>query len=343
MANMLSRLVAVSVEVNTGSYNGPTSNPTFSNFSSGIHQFRNTSPASIDTNSVDLQELRQSFSQTADAIGRQLVKLTPGLVVMGAGTAANAYAATSGAGTFRLGRVLRMCGMSESAGVTGGSSSLTYTFRSTGFEDGLVECQYSDISTQAIRYRMKGVFGTFTMSGSAGQVITCDPTLTGLVVTGTPSLVTAVTPALPTNLAETMKSEGMTITGTALNGGSAYTPKFKSFQLDAALDIQEDPDANGADAIAGLVIAGRKPSLQIVIGADSARVSEFYTDLKNAAIHTVTWTHGTTAGRFCKFTVKGQLKNVTSQDDAGLRTLQLQYDMAIGSGADDSELTIQFS
>jgi len=37
-------------------------------------------------------------------------------------------------------------------------------FRSSGFEDGLIDVQLADVSTQALVYKMKGIFGTFTMA-----------------------------------------------------------------------------------------------------------------------------------------------------------------------------------
>lgn len=343
MASHLSRIVAVSVAVNTsGTYGGGTT----PGMSSCIHQFRNTTPMALDTTVVNLQELRGSFSKTADAVGRQLYRLTPGLVAIGIGNATNAPGPVESP-KFRLGKILRMCGMSESASNVS-SSSLTYTFRSSGFEDGLIECQLADVGTQALLYKMKGVFGTFTMAGSAGQVITVDPTLTG-TISAQPAIVTAIAPsALPFqtsgNTAQTMKSEALSVTtgdATVLAGGSAL--KFKSFSLDAGIDVQEDTDANATDALYGLLIAGRTPTLQLTVGCDSANATKFYDDVNTGAIQTITFLHGNSVGKYMRVTMKGQLSQVTQADDVGLRTLQLTYNLAVGTGADESELSICFS
>ena len=145
MPSHLSRIVAMSVAVNTtGTYAGGTS----PNMSSCIHQFRNTTPIQIDTDLVNLQELRQSMSKTSDAVGRQLYRLTPGLVTIGIGNSTN-KPGTVESPKFRLGRILRMCGMSESPS-SSLSSSLTYTFRSSGFEDGLIEVQRADAGLHAV-------------------------------------------------------------------------------------------------------------------------------------------------------------------------------------------------
>lgn len=344
MSSYISRIVNVGVAINLSTtYAAGTSN----GLSSAIHQFRNTTPVAIDTNVVNLQELRQSFSKTSDAVGRQLYKLTPGLVLMGPGSPTIPDNTTTTTGTiggdFRLGKILRMCGMSESLTATG--SSVTYTFRSSGFEDGLVECHLTDVTgTNSLKYKMKGVYGTCTFAGSAGQVITVDPTLTGIIAFQ-PSTTVAVAAVFPSagNTADTMKSAGCTITTGTVGLIAATNIKFKSFSLDLGIDVQEDSDANAADALYGLLIAGRTPTLQLTIGCDSIFVNDFHADLKSGFIQTIVFNHGTGLGRFCKFTMKGQLQSVTQTDDTGLRTLQLQYNLAIGAGADESELTIFFA
>lgn len=348
MASYLSRIVAVSCAVNTtGTYGGGTSPA----MSSCIHQFRNTTPIQMDTDLVNLQELRQSMSKSSDAVGRQLYRLTPGLVAIGIGNATSAIPGTVESPKFRLGRILRMCGMSESA--SSGSSSLTYTFRSSGFEDGLIEVQRADVGSTALLYKLKGVYGTFTMAGSAGQVITIDPTLTGVIsaqpAVGTAQTITSSHFQTAGNTSQTMKQEGLSIT-TSSGATTSPTPsapnaaiKFKSFSLDAGIDVQEDKDANATDALFGLLIAGRSPTLQLTVGMDSSIVSQFYTDLNSGFNQTISFTHGTAVGKRMQVIAKGQLSNVTMADDVGLVTLQLQYNLAVGTDSDDSELTIVFT
>ena len=340
----LARIVAMSVAVNTsGTY--ASAGQLSPNMSSCIHQFRNTTPIQIDTDLVNLQELRQSMSKTSDAVGRQLYRLTPGLVVIGIGNSTN-KPGTVESPKFRLGRILRMCGMSESASV--GSSSLTYTFRSSGFEDGLIEVQRADIGTQALLYKLKGVYGTFTMAGSAGQVITVDPTLTGLI-NAAPAVTTAqtITSAhfqTSGNTSEVMENSGLAWTHS--NGGAnaiaSTSVKFKSFSLDAGVDVQEDKDCNSADGLYGLIIVGRQPTMQLTIGCDSSTAAAFYSDLASGFVQKFSFTHGSGEGKRMVVSCKGQLQSVTQADDVGLLTLQLQYNLCVGTDSDESELTIRF-
>lgn len=346
MANMLSRIVTTSLNINTsGTYASGTEVNATPNMSSCIHQFRNTSPIAVDTTVVNLQELRQSYSKSSDAIGRQLYKFTPGIVVIGIGNSGAQAPGVLTSANFRLGKLLRMCSMSQTADSVS-SSSLTYAFRSSGFEDGVVDVQLADSVNSAMLYRLKGVYGTFTLAGSAGQVITCDPTLTG-VINVQPGLgATKVTSSAcfqaAGNTAETMKAEGLSVTTSAGTRTGATAFKFKSFSIDAGIDVQEDSDANAADALGGLIIAGRTPTMQLTVGAESTQVAEMYADLKSGFLQTIVFTHGSSVGKYMTVTAKGQLTNVVMADDVGLRTLQLTYSLAVGATSDDTELTIVF-
>lgn len=342
MASYLSRIVNVGIAINTsGTYASGAG--VANGLVSAIHQFRNTTPVAIDTTVVNLSELRQSFSKTQDAVGRQVYKLTPGLVLMGVSSPTGPLPnSTTVAQDFRLGKILRMCGMSES--ITTTSSSLTYTFRSSAFEDGFVDCVLADAGgTTALRYKMKGVYGTCVIAGSAGQVITVDPTLTGLIAVQ-PSIVAVPASTFPPagNTAQTMKSEGLSLTTSVTTYTGATALKFKSFSLDLGIDVQEDADANAADSLYGLLVAGRTPTLQLTVGCDSTNVADFHADMLTGAIQTIIFTHGSGVGRTCKFTCKGQIQSVTQTDDTGLRTLQIQYNLAVGGGLDESELTMLF-
>jgi hypothetical protein len=327
MAIQFERIISVSAGIPTGGgYGSATGDPTSTN---AIHCFRNTTPVAVDTNLVDLQELRDTFTKTnGDLSGRQLLKFTPGFVVQ---------SFASNAGTFRFDPIFRMCGMQK---VSSSSSSLTYQFKTfyavngatTGYNDGIVNVYMNDASSDSVKWRMLGTQGTFTMSGSAGQPITMDATLSGLYAA--PSLVGAsVTATLPGINAEIMQTEAMTI------GGSTY--KFKSFSLDAGLEVQEDTDANASKGLAALVITNRKPTLQMVIGADSTNYVSFYADLTAQTERTITFLHGSAAGKFMRLVATGRLTNVTMSADVGIRTFTLDYQLTNSTG--DNELKLEFS
>jgi len=319
MANMLSRVLAMSARVESSYASGT---PTDTSFNSGLLLFRNTTPVALDTQVVDLQELRSSMTKTGDAVGRQLYRITPGLVLMGH---ANSIS------TFRLDPIFRMCGL---AGSTSGSTR-TYVFRSTGFESGVVDIAENDVSTSAISYGLKGVYGNTVIAGSAGQPVTVDPTLTGIYTA--PTLVSTVSATLPTNTSETMKGDGLVITD---GGGAFSTAKCKSFSLDLGWPVNEDLDFNATNALAGLILGRRNPTFQLTVGLDSSRYTQWVADITAGTKHTITFTHGSAAGKYCKFTIKGQLTDLPQGDDVDLRTVQLTYNLA--AATEEDELKLEF-
>lgn len=328
MADMLERTVAFS-GILEDSYNGGPAAETTA-FTSSNFLFRNTGIHQIQTDQVDLDELRSSFTKTGFATGRQLQVLTPGFVLMGFGSFAEIN-------NYRLGRIFQMCGMAET---TVGVSSLRYRFVSSGFTSGACAVHENAVSGNGLLYTATGVYGTLTMAGSAGQVITVDPTLTGLYAAPVSQAVPTPTNPPDGNTSQTMKSEGLSI---AINGGSTITDAaFKSFSLDFGIDIQENKDANAADALAGLLITNRNPRLTVVVGLQSNNAVEYFLNLKTGSDdrHTITFTHGDVYGKRVKFTCIGQLEDLPKAGDAGLRTVSLTYKL-IEPDDDEQELTIE--
>ena len=322
MADLLGRIVSISSSL--------SADPAFS---SANFLFRNGSIMTVDTQVINLQELRQSFTNSGNAVGRQLVRFNPGFVLMGPG---GVMPTTNP--EFRLGHYFRMCGMQETS--LSSSSSLRYKFRSSNFESGFVNVQYQDLlGTSSIITKATKVQGTCVIAGSAGQVITVDPTLTGSI-SQQPTRQTAVTPTMPTggNLSRTMQTEAATIAG--LTGGLTQTIKWKSFSIDFGIDIQEDLDANSTDGFYGVLIGGRSPIMQMVINLDSTDGPKFYTDLDAGTIHTWTWTHGNAASNRFHFQVRGQLNNVTIAEDATQRTAQLDYALVATTEEDELQITL---
>jgi hypothetical protein len=319
MATMLSRVLAMSARVET-SYASAT--PTDAGFLSGQLLFRQTSPFQLDTGRVDTAELKATFTKSGDASGRQLYRMTPGMVLQSHGSNIPAY---------RLDPIFRMCGMNASTV----SGTRKYVFRSSGFESGVIDFQQNDTGSSGILYGLKGVFGTMTISGSAGQLIEMNPTLTGVINTQ-PATAATINPSYPANIVETMKSEALSITDSV---GAFTTAKFKSFSLDFGWTVSEDSDANAADALGGLALTARVPTLSLVVGMDSARFATWAADLKNNFQHTITWTHGSAAGKRIKFTMTGILNDIPQGDDVGLRTNTLTYGLT--SATPEAELTLE--
>jgi hypothetical protein len=320
MATMLSRVLAMSARVET-SYASAT--PTDATFASGQLLFRQTSPFQLDTARVDTAELKSTFTKSGDASGRQLYRMTPGMVLQGHDANIPAY---------RLDPIFRMCGMQATTPTAG---TRKYVFRTTGLESGVIDFQQNDTGSSGILYGLKGVFGTMTMSGSAGQLIEMNPTLTGIINTQ-PATAGTVTGSYPANIVQTMKSEALSITD---SGGPFTTAKFKSFSLDFGWTVSEDTDANAADALGGLALTARVPTLSLVVGMDSARYATWAADLKNNVQHTITWTHGSGTGKRIKFSITGILNDIPQGDDVGLRTNTLTYGLT--SATAEGELSIE--
>jgi len=326
MANMLARTVAFSAIMEDSYDGGPTAETT--DFSSSNFLFRNTNIHQANTNTVELDELQTSMSKSGFAVGRQLQTFTPGYVLMGFGS-------TAAKANYRLGRIFRMCGMQE----TIPTSSLTYKFRSTGFESGAVALHENAVSGNGILYTATGVYGSCQLAGAAGQVITVDPTLQGLYAA--PVAQAAPTLINPTdgNIAETMKSEALVITPQGESAKSTLT--FKSFTLDFGIDVQENSDANATDALAGLLIVNRTARATVVVGLDSSDAVDWFSHLTTGSSkrHTVTFTHSATAQQKVKFTWIGQLEDLPKADDVGQRTVTLTYRL-IDTANNDGELQI---
>ena len=341
MSAMLTRILAISAGIDPVLAGETGFVPASHDFQSAVYLFRNTSPYQADTAQIDLQELKESFTSSGTAVGRQLGRITPGLVLMSTGGAAQAP-------NFRLGKYLRMCGMQQAS--ISSSASLRYTFRSTGFESGYVNFGMNDTGSSAIVVKLNRVQGTLTIAGQAGQVITVDPTISGFIATQ-PTKVAGITATYHTavgNTAEIMENEGLQIVGNAssqFNGGGTLLStqvKFKGFTFDQGWDIQEDLDANSDNAFYGLIYNGRNPTLQLTVDANSDQVSKFFTDLQNtSARHTITFLHGSAVGKYAHFSFEGQLTNIQFGDDVGLRTLQLSYNLV--STTNDGEAQITFS
>ena len=106
------------------------------------------------------------------------------------------------------------------------------------------------------------------------------------------------------------------------------------------MQIGEDTDANAADALAGLVITGREPRLTMVYGLDDSQYATFLCAHSTGEKHKINFKHGTVAGRFMTFTAYGQVAGVELQDDVGIRTVSVTYNLA--KQDDDQELELIF-
>jgi hypothetical protein len=330
MSTMLSRIVAFSSAVETGDYGSGGGDP---GMSSAHLLFRNENLLTMDQEAVDLTELRSTMTKSGGIAGRTLYRLTPGFNFMGTGGAA-------GAATFRLDSIFRMCGLKRTAST--GSSSMSYEFRSSGFEAGVANVEMASTGANAVKALVTGIYGNLVISASAGQAVQIDGTLSGLF--STPTNTASSTPTLLGNTAEPFRAVTWAtqreVTAGQNDWDTALTPayKIKSFSLDLGQDIQEDKDAAQAFALYGLLVANRNPRLTVVVGLDDTYYAKFATDIQGRLKHKIVLNHGTAEGRRLNMTAYAQLETMDLQSDVGLRTVQLNY--ALASTGSDNELSL---
>lgn len=318
MSKMLGRIVAVSMGIET-TYGGGTPDPLLA---SANLLFRNGNVLAPDRALIDLAELRDSFTKSGDVPGRGLWKLNPGYVIMGHGGAASLA-------TFRLSPILKAMGFTESAPGTG---SLRYVPRTTETpnQSAVINVEMASQGANAIRAQLKGGYGTYTMAAQAGGAVTLDTEFQALYAAPTNPAKTS--PTLPSNTAEPFRNVGLVVTPEDSAGADTYTTplstlKFKSFNLVGGVDIQEDTDANQSDALAGLVITDRNPTLTCVYGLDDAQYDDFLLHHANGIKHKVNFVHGSGVGKRMRLTAYGQITGVDLQDDVGIRTVQVSYNL----------------
>lgn len=324
MAISQSRLVKAMAEIETTYGTAPTYTPA----SDGFLLISDGSPVAVDTNTVDISPLQSSFTKSKDLIGRQLY--------IWSGTV---FLQNEGASTYspRYNDLLRACAMQEATA----ASSVTYTPRTTGLESVALA---TDLD--GIKHELKGAYGTFSMSGSAGQGIEVGFNMSGLYNAPSTTAPSFSGHAAGSNLAETMKSVALSINnGTSTWASSGSDPlAFKSFSFDRGVTVGERSDANASDALAGLSIEDSAPTLQVVVEAKTQfganNVIDFWTDLTGSVTHNVSFTHGSAVGKKIQFDFpQAQLTDVSVGDgEAGTRSWTLDYKLTHTSA--DSEFTL---
>ena len=303
----------------------------------------------------------------------------PGNYVTGTGEAIVAYQSGSSAPFTNLvtdtnpqginvpfyGSLFRACGLTEA--ITLGVSSTTqgqvaYTPRSSDFESCTMHV-YAD----KIKHVSSSVFGTFTLSGNAGEGAELQFDMRGTY--NLPTTQTAPTPTYPkdnkkliqagvgSNAGGSADGAGWSIDSSADDVGTGgflgtNAPIVRSFTFDAGVNVIERMDANSQFGLQGLFITDRTPTLELVVEVESELSTVFdpMSDLADASgdqvRHEIKFIHGddgTELGSFEKIGFlfpAAQLVDVQYADDQGIRTYTLSYN--ITSDLDDRDYGIVF-
>jgi hypothetical protein len=319
----------------------------------GFFLYDNTDPVNLDTASQDIIPLRGSFTKVAPTIGRQLYTF--------GGTVYASRLETSGSaaddGVLRTQPLLMACGLQHVVGTTThtlfkpSSSFLTSgTFAATDTKSARLV-----VELDGFFYDITGVYGTFTMSGTAGAPIEISYDMQGVVggqpATAAPGSTGAALDPVQTwaddwdggsMTVRTLKNASVSIGNLAV----ATTPVLKSFSFTRGFEVGERTDALATDGLAGLAPSDSNPMLELVIEANTADLVDLYADLKAATPAAVSIVHGEPSGastgeRWKIAAPQAVLENITSSEgDSGLRNFTLSYKL-IHDVTDDGEFTLE--
>jgi hypothetical protein len=323
---MLERTTDLSTVIE-GTYGQGT--PETTTFTKGHYLFGSGSFYNVETDKRSLSPLRKSLTKTApSATGRSLVNLTPQFDLIGHGGDPEDY---------RWGLIMRACGFKETTDV--GNNRVDYLFRSDGFESLAVSVFQAAVSggSNGLLRRSTGVVGSFSMSGAAGEEIVIKTQLKGLYVAPVQQAEPTVTYPTGGAVVHTMKNEGLTIVGSF----GTITPIWKSFEFNAGYTTVERKDANAPEALKGLRLTKRDPTLKLVLELDSDDLISYFAAHRLGAgdPHTIHWIHGPGNTEQVEFRMVGQLAAPTEQSQDDLRTIELNYDL-FHPTADDYECQI---
>jgi hypothetical protein len=340
------------------SYADGTTTPTSSGKNSGaMLLWDEVNPISIDTTILDQQVVRASFSRYPDLVGRSLYMLRPKTMLMttpGGGHVSpdsgfstgdkTGDAAAAGVPPF-FGHLLRACSTSEAVN---SSSSVIYSPTSSSFSSA---CAF--VWADGLKHIARGLYGTAVFEGRAGEGIDISFDMKGNYTEPTSvAIPTSVT--YPADGKRLVEQESLTISSgyVAPVSHGVQTPVtgpiVRSFRFDLGVEIIERRDMNSPYGLFGLWPTNRKPTLDLVIEVENnlATTSPYFNPWSiltsgSSALQTVTFTHGSAAASRSTFTFGScQLRDVQYQDDQGIRTYALSFNIV--STTDDGDYTIKF-
>lgn len=288
--------------------------PSWAPADDGFYLVDNANPVKLDTARTEPKYLRDTHTQLKDIIGRQLYMLEPKTYVCGGGAAATPV---------RFNDLLRCSGLLE----TVAGSSVVYTPRSDGVESASVA-----VELDGVQYVAAGCYGTFRISGSAGQPAEIQFSLKGKYEKPVNSAAFTAWAGGSVN-APTMKSGAVSINnGTVTWSSSSPTSNpliVKSFTFDRGLTIGEIADWNSSTGLYGLVIESSRPTLEITVQCQDTMTGlpDFWGDITDMVTHAVAFQIGVSTGGIWAFSIpKAQLVDASPGDgEAGTRNYTLTY------------------
>lgn len=299
-----------------------------------------TNPLSLDTEVVEQQSVRASYSRNQDLIGRQLWNFRPKTMLMSSvGHSSAGGGALTGTDTGIKGEppfyshLLRACALEES--YPGNSSSVIYKPRSKDFES----CSAA-VWADTHFVGLTGLFGNLTIEGRGGEGISLDFDMKGNYSEPEHTSIPTTT-TYPLDGKTLIQNEGIIINA----GNENYQPIIRSFRFDLGNQIIERRDMNSGRGLYGLFVADRNPTLEIVIEVDTIDNFNVFSNLSHATTGAVTthyleMDHNDTPDEIIFRWYDAQMTNVQYQDDQGIRTFAITYNLTAAN--DDKEFDIKF-
>lgn len=288
MGQSREKLVA-GVAVVEGTYGSSGSMPAVDQAADALLLYENANPDSPDFERINITPLRSTLAPSKDIVGRLLQKFQVISYLQGTENLVTGK-------PWRAARLMRACGVLETVS---NNSSILYRPISSGFASVAMQ-----MWPEGWLMTLLGGYGTFTIEADAGQGVKFTFDMQGVLPTSNKF---QKNQSLPTQTLETVKAVAfkncpVTITngaytvggplvagGYAISGGTALSPAAacKRFRLTANVRVEERKDSGAADGLAGLIITGYEPQLELQIEMDTNPNINFYDDMDANTLHAI--------------------------------------------------------
>lgn len=328
MAQSREKLVAGAVVIE-GTYGSSGAMPAVNQASDSVLLYENPNPATPDVERINITPLRATLAPSKDIMGRILSQMQVVSYLQGAENLVTGL-------PWRCARLLRACGVLETVS---NNSSILYRPISSGFPSVAMQ-----MWPEGWLFTLLGGYGTFTIEADAGQGVKFTFDMQGVQPTSNKFQKNI---SLPTQTLETVKAiafkncpvvitggsytvgGALVAGGYAITGGTALTPAAacKRFRLTANVKVEERKDSGAADALAGLIITGYEPELQLDIELDTNPNINPFDDWSLGTLHAIDCNliNGGVGNTWNFRAFWGQLTSIATQIVNGLRVAQLTY------------------
>jgi hypothetical protein len=281
-------------------------------------------------NIIDRNFLRPSLSQVPHLMGRQLATLTFTTEVFGTGTAATDTDTTAqSAATPKWADLFEGCAMAGTAVST--PAGKIYNPITASQKTMTLYCYYD-----GKLHKLIGAMGTFQLSATAGEIATIQWTFTGVYVA--PTAAATPTPGF-TNVTPPLVESCSLVVGSTL--ASVFVSE--SIGIDIGNTVTPRADANSAKGFNSMIITGRAASFTFTPEAVPEASHPFWADFASAAIKSVSFNIGTTAGNQMQVNMPNmQISGLTYADRNGIRVYDVTGRPSATETAGNDELTLKF-